>query len=102
MFDEMRLAGLPDPLYRQTSGIVQLTLHAVRSKPVPGDLSDNLHTILSPIRQADGMSSGDLTDAIGVSRQTALRRLKSLEEEGLMERVGSGPKGPRSYWKLSS
>lgn len=102
MFDEMRLAGLPDPLYRRTSGSVQLTLHAVRSKQVPGDLPDNLHTILSLIRQADGMSSGDLTDAIGVSRPTALRRLKLLEEMGLIERVGSGPKDPTSYWKLSS
>lgn len=102
MFEEMRLAGLPDPVYRQTSGSVQLTLYAVPSKAVPGDLAGNLHAILSLIRQADGMSSGDLTDAIGVSRPTALRRLKALEEMGLIERVGTGPKDPTSYWKLSS
>ena len=38
-----------------------------------------------------------LAEALGISRKTVSKRLKSLKEKGIIERVGSDRKG---YWKL--
>lgn len=38
-----------------------------------------------------------LSDMLGISRKTVSKRLKSLKQNGIIERVGSDRKG---YWKL--
>ena len=38
-----------------------------------------------------------LAEALGISRKTVSKRLKSLKDKGIVERVGSDRKG---YWKL--
>jgi ATP-dependent DNA helicase RecG len=69
MFEEMRLAGLADPLYRQTAGSVRLTLLAV---PVDRDLEARLPShsreILALLRRAGPLSTGDLAGAVSLSR----------------------------------
>jgi len=101
MFEEMRLAGLDSPLYRQTAGSVRLTLSA---EPVDREMEDRLppaaRSLVRMIREEDRPSTGDLTAATGRSRPTVLRDLRALEEAGVIERVGTSRKDPRAYWRL--
>ncbi len=101
MFEEMRLAGLADPAYHQTSGSVRL---ALSSAAVDRHLEDRLPSgtrdLLRFIRQAGRISTGELTDGSGTSRPVVIRQLKALQNAGVIEWVGSSPKDPRAYWQL--
>lgn len=101
MFEEMRIAGLSDPLYDQTSGSVRLTLSAI---PVDRKLEERLpagsRSLVRAIREAGRLSTGDAADVLGVSRPVAIRRLRRLEEEGLIKWVGKAKTDPRAHWEL--
>lgn len=103
MFNEMKLAGLVDPEYRQTSGSVRLTLSWTA---VDRDLDDRLpgpvRDLMRLIRSGDRLSTGDLAEAIGRSRPVVLRQLRILQAEGLVSRVGKSSNDPRAYWKLKN
>lgn len=64
-FEEMRNAGLGDPLYHQTSGSVQLTLSG---EPTSRRLIDGMplmqQRILAPLRDVDSMSTGELASTL--------------------------------------
>lgn len=101
MFEEMRLAGLADPVYAQTSGSVRLTLttHAVDhelERRLPADGRE----ILQVIRGLDRPSTGELLERLDLSRPTLLRRLSALEDLGLVQRIATGPNDPRAYWRI--
>lgn len=101
MFDEMRIAGLADPLYEQTQGSVKLTLS---TEPVDRELEARLprdtRLIIAALRDAGELSTGEVAEAIGVSRITASERLKRLRAAGLIEWTGKSPKDPRASWRL--
>lgn len=103
MFEEMRQAGLTDPVYRQTSGSVELLLSG---EPVDRHLEerlpDNARVITRALRIAGRMSTGEIKDALGVSRLTAQRELNALKEAGIVEWVGKSPTDPRAYWRLKT
>lgn len=101
MFEEMRLAGLADPLYRQTEASVRLILVTA---PVNPDLEARLPTrsreLLAILSQSGRMSTGDVADALGMSKPAALVRLNALMDVGLVEWVGGSRKDPRAFWRL--
>lgn len=101
MFEEMRLAGLPDPLYHQTAGSVRLTLLAT---PVDRELEARLPSgsrkILGLLRQAGPLSTGDLVKVTGMSRPSVIRRMTTLRDAGLVEWSGKTAKDPRARWLL--
>lgn len=101
IFDEMRLAGLSDPSYMQTSGSTSLKLSSIA---VDRELEDRLargaRDVLRFIREAGRASTGDVAEATARSRPSALKQLRSLESEGLIEWIGNSSKDPRAYWKL--
>ena len=103
MFNEMKLAGLVDPEYHQTSGSVRLTLSWTA---VDRDLDDRLpgpvRDLMRLIRSGDRLSTGDLAEATGRSRPVVLRQLRVLQAEGLISRVGKSSNDPRAYWKLNN
>lgn len=103
MFEEMRLAGLADPLYEQTQGSVRLTLSA---EPVDRELEARLprdtRLVIAALRNAGELSTGEVAEAVGVSRITASERLKKLRDAGLVEWTGKSPKDPRASWRLPS
>lgn len=103
MFEEMRQAGLTDPIYRQTSGSVELQLLA---EPVDRQLEERLpehsRAITRALRAAGRMSTGEVTDALGVSRPVVQRELNALKEAGIVEWVGKSRKDPRAYWQLKT
>jgi ATP-dependent DNA helicase RecG len=103
MFDEMRQAGLTDPVYRQTSGSVELQLLA---EPVDRRLEERLpehaRAITRTLRSAGRMSTGEVTDALGISRPVVQRELNVLKDAGAVEWVGKSKKDPRAYWQLKT
>jgi ATP-dependent DNA helicase RecG len=103
MFDEMRHAGLTDPVYTQTSGSVELQLLA---EPIDRQLEERLpehaRAITRTLRPAGRMSTGDVMEALGVSRPVAQRELNALKEAGIVEWIGKSPKDPRAYWQLKT
>lgn len=103
MFDEMRQAGLTDPVYRQTSGSVELQLLA---EPVDRQLDERLpehaRAIARMLRSEGRMSTGELKEALGISRPLVQKELNILKDAEVIEWVGKSPKDPRAYWKLKA
>lgn len=101
MFDEMRAAGLGDPLYRQTAGSVQLTLSG---EPTARRLTDALPSlqrqILAALRETPELSTGEVAELTGAARPTVLRHLDALREAGHVQWVGKSRKDPRASWRL--
>ncbi len=101
IFEEMRHAGLTDPVYRQTAGSVELTLLAEPvDRRLEAGLPESARGISSALRSAGRLSTGEVADVLGVSRPVAQRELAALKEAGVIEWVGKSPKDPRAYWKL--
>jgi ATP-dependent DNA helicase RecG len=101
MFEEMRLAGLADPDYHQTSGSVRVTLLAAPvDRVLEARLPPGSRDLIRAIREAGRVSTGELVEATGLSRPSVLRMLHALQTANLIEWVGNSPKDPRAYWKL--
>lgn len=101
MFEEMRLAGLAEPQYSQTSGSVTLLLP---SDPVDRDLERRLsrqaRILVRGLRDAGRLSTGELVRLAGRSRPAVLRDLDELRQAGVIEWHGKSKKDPRAYWEL--
>ncbi len=57
--------------------------------------------LVKAIRELPRPSAGDLATAVNASRPVVIRRLKALEQEGIIEWIGMSPRDPRAYWRLS-
>jgi ATP-dependent DNA helicase RecG len=101
IFEEMRLAGLADPEYRQTAGSVRLVLD---STPIDVELESRLPSgardLVRIVREAGRISTGDLVEASGYSRPVVVKQLNALKDVGLIEWIGKSRKDPRAYWRL--
>ncbi len=101
MFDEMRLAGLSDPVFEQTPQTTRLILPA--SLALPAELRNLLprgyDRILSVLRSAGApLGTGDIVEASGLSRPTVTKALTLLEAAGYLEWSGRSAKDPRATW----
>lgn len=101
IFEEMRIAGLSDPTYRQTAGSVHLTLESTLvDRELEARLPAGARELARLVREAGRASTGDLVDASGRSRPVVIRQLKALEAAGVVEWNGHSKKDPRAYWSL--
>jgi ATP-dependent DNA helicase RecG len=103
IFDEMRRVGLTDPVYRQTQASVRLTLAAIpRLDPaVAARLPSRSQDILDLLRaSAAELGTGEIAEQIGMSRPTAMARMRALQREGLILWIGKSPQDPRAVWRL--
>jgi len=101
MFEEMRLAGLADPEYQQTSGSVRLTLpSAAIDRELESRLPPGSRDLVRYIREGGRVSTGELVEAAGRSRPVVIRQLRALQEASVINWVGNSPKDPRAYWTL--
>ena len=102
MVGEMRQSGLGDPVYRQTSTsvIVRLDASSRIAEPVAQRVGDAALDIVPLLRWTGPLGTADVALAMGVTRQTALKRLKALRDEGLVERDGRSPRDPRATWRV--
>ena len=101
MFEEMRAAGLNDPIYRQTSGSVELTLLAEPvDRKLDARLPEKARVIAGALRNDERLSTGEVAELLGVSRPVAQRELKALKDADVIDWVGKSPQDPRAYWRL--
>lgn len=104
IFAETRASGLTDPLYTQTQGSVQLTLFFSDAVPaeVRAQLSPAALRVLDLLRRASRpLGTGQVADALGITRPTASRHLQKLRGHGLVRWEGQSPKDPRALWHLA-
>lgn len=103
MFEEMRLAGLGEPVYQETQASVRLTLAATLISPDVADaLPSRSREVMEYIRDAGGLSTGDVAERLGMSKPAAAARLRALRDAGYVEWVGKSARDPRAYWRLVS
>jgi ATP-dependent DNA helicase RecG len=101
MYEEMRLAGLADPVYHQTSGSVRVTLSATPvDRALEARLPPGSRDLVRIIRESTRASTGDIVQAAGRSRPVVIRQLKALQEAGIIDWIGHSHKDPRAYWTL--
>jgi ATP-dependent DNA helicase RecG len=74
------------------------------AEPVDRELEARLPTdtraIVAALRDAGQLSTGEIAEAIGISRVTAGARLKRLREAGVVKWTGKSPRDPRASWSL--
>ncbi|HUH08526.1 MAG TPA: ATP-binding protein [Egibacteraceae bacterium] len=100
IFEEMTLAGLATPVYRETPSSVKLVMSSVSVDPiVESRLPPQSREIIDLVKGSSGLSTGDIADAISLSRPATIRRLTVLQQAGLIEWVGNSPKDPRAFWR---
>jgi ATP-dependent DNA helicase RecG len=102
MFEEMELAGLPDPIFRQGPASVTVSLlmdplgaRMLRVLP-PGSVRLVEHLLVNR-----RVSTDEARQLLGVSVNTARRYLTVLEESGFLEHVAKSARDPRGYWRLT-
>ncbi|WP_337061710.1 ATP-binding protein [Kineococcus sp. G2] len=101
MFDEMRLAGLQPPLYRQTEGSVRLTLSAdLGAQPGDDRLPEETRLVVTALREAGRLGTRDLAEVMGRTRPTAVKKLAEMRERGVIRWNGQSARDPRAYWDL--
>lgn len=102
MFREMAAVGLPDPIITQGDASVRVTLLgepalARLSAAIPGAAGARLAEHLHRVGWITSREAGAL---LGVSRATALKRLRALVEVGVLEWVASSTTDPTASWQL--
>jgi ATP-dependent DNA helicase RecG len=101
IYEEMQLAGLQEPIYRQTAASVRLILSG---EPTDLDLDAQLtpeaRVVSVALRDAGRLSTGEIVELLGRSRPYTLRILKWLETAGVIRWVGKSPRDPRAHWEL--
>ena len=101
MFNQMREAGLHDPLYEQSSASVRLVLSTEQAdRALDARLPDDFRVIVSALRDAGRLGTGEVAALLGVSRPTAAKRLEAMRQAGVVEWVGNASRDPRAYWRL--
>lgn len=103
MFEEMRARGLAEPLYDVSRGTVRVALNSlVADGQVLGQFSPEYLRIVDVVRRGQRVSTGEVAEAAGIARPTAIIRLKQLQQLGAIDWVGKSPSDPRAYWRLRS
>jgi ATP-dependent DNA helicase RecG len=101
MFEEMRMAGLGDPLYEETQASVRLTLSGEAfDRELDMRLPRDARAIMAALRDGGALSTGEVAEAVGVSRVTAKNRLAQLRDQGLVVWEGKSLRDPRASWSL--
>ena len=102
IYEEMRLAGLQDPVYAQSAASVRLVLSGEPTdRELDAQLTSDARAISVALRDAGRLSTGEIVELIGRSRPYAIRVLKTLETAGVIRWVGKSPRDPRAHWELA-
>ena len=101
MFEEMRLAGLEDPMYRQTAASVRLTLSGEpMNRSLDARLPEQTRVVVAALREGNRLSTGDLAQVMGLSRPATIRKLGQLRDAGVIAWEGKSARDPRAFWRL--
>ncbi|HRW18936.1 MAG TPA: ATP-binding protein [Dermatophilaceae bacterium] len=104
IFDEMRIAGLNDPVYEQTAQSTRLTLLASAALPeaLRRQLPRGSERILAVLRAAPTpLGTGEIMAASDLSRPTVKKALQLLRDAGYVTWTGASAKDPRATWTIT-
>lgn len=102
MFEEMAVFRLPAPSYQQTTGSVRVIFRATSvDREVAEQLPAGWHEVVAALRQVGRLRTGDVGELLGVTRPTAIRRLRQMQALGVIEWVGKNDTDPSAFWTLA-
>lgn len=111
MCRELWALGVKEPQYNLVAFIMKATVcanildegqgtnHADQKRPESDQKSDQMRIILELIKSNPSISRVELSEKTGLHDSSVKRRLKTLVDEGLIQRVGPDKGG---YWKVIS
>lgn len=109
MFNEMAAAGLPAPEYHDNAFMLNATIRNGVTNEANGAISEvingaiNLTTteqsVLAAIKKKPKITKAELQATTSFGKSTIDRAIKTLKENGLIERIGSNKTG---YWKIKN
>ncbi|NIA11022.1 MAG: winged helix-turn-helix transcriptional regulator [Nitrospiraceae bacterium] len=82
-----RTNALPEPKFEETGNFFKVTIFRSRLVLLP-DLKD----VYELIRRESPLGSREIAEQLNIHQNTVLKRLKQLEERGLIYKQGSGPR----------
>ncbi|MCK5882324.1 MAG: putative DNA binding domain-containing protein [Bacteriovoracaceae bacterium] len=94
IFDSCKNEKLKTPVFDESGDFVKLTFFF--EKELDENLSED-EKIIQLAANYKELKIKDLVDTLGISRNTATRRLNGLIDQGIFKRIG---KGPSTYFKL--
>lgn len=94
-----RAAGLDEPVFEEIGTHFRVTLPTLRRRTARRHEKDR--AILQALGRAKGLSTQQVSKAIGLSNRATRTRLASLVEGGLVVEIGSGPTDPRRRYFLA-
>jgi ATP-dependent DNA helicase RecG len=103
MYQEMERAGLPEPIFVQSTGAVRVTFLADQiSARILALLPPGSERFVEHLSRTGRTTTGQAMELLGMSRPTCLQYLHRLVENGLLESVRLSRNDPRGYWRLAS
>ena len=95
---EFRNAKLPEPIFENYAGGVQVTLLKDLDRDLNKDfLSTNQISILKEIQKNNKITQHELAETIGINEKNIRNNIKKIKEMGLLVRIGNTRNG---YWKV--
>ncbi|MCD6352802.1 MAG: putative DNA binding domain-containing protein, partial [Proteobacteria bacterium] len=85
--ESCRENALPEPKFEETGNFFKATIFRTRLT-----LSPDLEDVYELIKQGAPLGSREIAGELSVHQNTVLKRLKQLEEKGLIYKYGSGPR----------
>ena len=82
-----RKNALPEPKFEETGNFFKVTIFRTRLT-----LSPDLKDVYELIKQGAPLGSKEIARKLNIHQNTALKRLRWLEEKGLIHKQGSGPR----------
>ena len=82
-----RKNALPEPKFEETGNFFKVTIFRTQMT-----LSPDLEGVYDLIKQGAPLGSKEIAEKLNIHQNTALKRLKQLEEKGLIHKQGSGPR----------
>ena len=82
-----RKNALPEPKFEETGNFFKVTIFRARLT-----LSPDLEDVYELIKQGIPLGSREIAGKLNVHQNTVLKRLRQLEEKGLVYKQGSGPR----------
>ena len=97
----MDSAGLPEPSFRHLPASLHLTLVAEPElAQTLADLPADVTPLVPLLLRAARITTSDAMASTGLSRPTAIRYLRLLEDRGFIRHVATSPTDPRATWQL--
>lgn len=95
LFRSYRKLKLPTPTVIEGAGFIKCILPRAEigttKKSVTANQNNETTELMQLFYQSSEITTQNVAEALGISRQTAARRLSNLVKQGIIERLGKGP-----------